>query len=411
MRAHLAALALLTAGLTGNAAAIPYFPPPQPVYEAPIDRALANVAAMEGLEPAQRERLLARLNLLAYARNDGAFAYLRDSNDLNENGSISCVEAAQNRPMRGADEPTQTFGPDERCARWTFELGPQKEIPDQAPTEASAGARARLEAARAHYVSALEYADDNLRTLLGFAYVLDRLGEMDAARGQLRRIIAFGLPKVSDAQSDWETHAVLTEAVAHLGHIARSREERKALGALQRRLQASQPMIYVTPIVVPMRDAPFSRLVNTDSDVAFDLAGTGDRRAQGWLTPDAAWLVWDPDWRGRVSSGFDMIGQRSWSVFWRDGFEALRALDDNGDGELAGAELDGLALWCDENENGLSEAGEVLPVNVHGVAAIATHGAALSPGLMAAPEGVRFDNGGVRPLYDWTPGLGGERVS
>jgi hypothetical protein len=410
MRAHLAALAACFACFAGNAAAIPYFAPPQPVYEAPIDRALANVAAMEGLEPVQRERLLARLNLLAYARNDGPFAYMRNSNELNENGSVLCTEAAANRPTRLPDEPTPTFAPDERCARWTFDLGPQNELPEATPTQMSAAARARLEAARSHYVAALEYADDDLRALLGYAYVLDQLGEMENSRRELRRLIAVGLPKVAEPQSDWETHAVLTEAVTHLGRIAETRAERKALGALQRRLTLSRPMIYVTPIVIPMRDAPFARLVNNESDVAFDLAGTGDTRTQGWLTPNAAWLVWDPEWRGDVRSGFDMIGQRSWAVFWQDGFEALRALDDDGNGELVGAELDGLALWCDENENGVSEPGEVLPANVHGVTAIATRGATLRPGLIAAEHGVRFDDGSVRPVYDWTPGLG-EHVS
>jgi hypothetical protein len=411
MRAHLAALAACLVCFAGSAAAIPYFPPPQPVYEAPIDRALANVEAMEGLENAQRERLLARLNLLAYARNNGPFAYLRESNELNENGSVLCTEAAANRPMRRPDEPMPSFAPDERCARWTFDLGPQNEIPEQASENHSAAATARLMEARIHYVAALEWGGDDLRTLLGFAYVLDQLGERDFARRQLETILELGLPKLSGPQSDWETHAVLTEAVTHLGRIAETRAERKALGALQRRLTLSQPMIYVTPIVVPMRDAPFAQLVNNESDVAFDLAGTGDTRAQGWLTPDAAWLVWDPEWRGRVSSGFDMIGQRSWSVFWNDGFEALRALDDNQDGEVAGAELDGLALWCDENENGISEPGEVIAANVHGITAIATRGAALRPGLMAAQRGVRFDDGGVRPLYDWTPGLDRDQVS
>ncbi|MDX2275180.1 MAG: tetratricopeptide repeat protein [Hyphomonadaceae bacterium] len=411
MRAQLAALATLFVGFAGVADAIPYFPPPQPIYEAPIDRALANVAAMEGVDEAQRERLMARLNLLAYARNDGTFAYLRENDQLNEGGAQSCLEAARNRPMRGPDEPMPDFAPEDLCAQWSFALGPQEETPNAVPQNLSPQALARLEAARDHYARAIELDDSNLRARLGYAYVLDRLGEMDEARAELRRLIALGMPQVAGPQSDWETHAVLTEAVAHLSHIASSYSDRKRLRALQKRLEQSQPMIYVTPIVVPMRDAPFAQLVDTESDVAFDLAGTGDRRAQGWLTPDAAWLVWDPQWRGRISSGFDLIGQRSWSVFWNDGFEALRSLDDNGDGELTGAELDGLALWRDENSNGLSEPGEVLPANVHGVTAIATRGATLRAGLMAAESGVHFDDGSVRPLYDWTPGLADDRIS
>ena len=114
--------------------------------------------------------------------------------------------------------------------------------------------------------------------------------------------------------------------------------------------------------MAPLTDAPFEALVDARSPVAFDFAGTGDTRAQGWLTRDAAWLVWDPHHRGDIRSGFDLIGQRTWAVFWSDGFEAMRSLDDNRDGELAGAELEGLALWRDGDSDGVSDPGEVLPL-------------------------------------------------
>lgn len=156
-------------------------------------------------------------------------------------------------------------------------------------------------------------------------------------------------------------------------------------------------------IVVPLAERPFERLVDPASSVALNFAGAGQRRVQGWITTDAAWLVWDPEWRGDVRSGFDMIGQRAWSAVWSDGFEALRALDDNRDGQLSGAELRALALWRDANGDGVSDPGEVVPANVHGIVALSLAGVATRPGLITAPSGVRFDNGRTRPLYDWTP--------
>jgi hypothetical protein len=57
-------------------------------------------------------------------------------------------------------------------------------------------------------------------------------------------------------------------------------------------------------------------------------------------------------------------------LFWSNGYEALRALDDNGDGELRGAELRKLAIWRDRNQNGVSEKGEVSPLTAHGIAAL-----------------------------------------
>lgn len=407
MRARaLVAIALSWAGLAAAAVAIPYVPPPQPVYEAPIDRALENVAAMEGLEPAQREQLLGRLNLLAYARNDPQFTYVRADNRLILSGNVACAEAAQRRGgSQGPAEKRPEFGPDDRCARFEFFLGPQDEVQGEPHAAPSAGALARLEAARGHYARAAELDGNNLRARLGYAYVLDRLGRISQARRELRTILRLGLARLSGETSEWETHAVLTEAAEHLAHVARSSSDRAKMRRLRERLEASRPIVYMTPILVPLTDAPFSRLVDENSAVGFDLAGTGDTRAQGWLTPDAAWLVWDPHWRGEVRSGFDIIGQRTWSVFWSDGFEALRALDDNRDGELTGGELGGLSLWRDANSNGISEPGEVLPVNVHGIAGLATRGAPARPALITAPAGVRFEDGRTRPLHDWTPGL------
>jgi hypothetical protein len=303
------------------------------------------------------------------------------------------------------------FAPDARCAALDYQLGPKDEAPDAAPEHATAGALARLDAARGHYERALQLDGANLRARLGYAYVLDRQNHTSAARRELRRIIKAGLPRLSDERSEWEDHAVLTEAAAHLSHLASSRSDRGRLERLRARLEASQPIIYVTPVVVPLVDAPFERLIDTGSNVAFDFAGTGDVRAQGWLSANAAWLVWDPHWRGEVRSGFDMIGARTWSVFWSDGFEALRALDDNRDGQLTDGELGGLALWRDENANGVSEPGEVVPANVHGIVALSVNGETTRPGLMTAADGVRFDNGRARPLYDWTPGLDRTPVS
>jgi hypothetical protein len=289
-------------------------------------------------------------------------------------------------------------------------MSPADELPSD-PTSTSERGRARLEAARAHYAEALRIEPANLRARLGYAYVLDRMGRVGDARRELRTIIRYGLPRLKGEYSNWDDHAVLTETAAHLDHLATSGADRARIARLRTRLDASHPMIAITPIVVPLADAPFSRMINDASPVSFDFSGTGDARAQGWLTPNAAWLVWDPEWRGQVRSGFDMIGQRSWAVFWSDGFEALRALDDNRDGVLTGGELGGLALWRDENSNGVSDPGEVVPVNVHGIVSLAVRGSRVREGLLAAQNGVTFDDGRTRPLYDWTPGVGSAPIS
>jgi hypothetical protein len=157
--------------------------------------------------------------------------------------------------------------------------------------------------------------------------------------------------------------------------------------------------------VVPLSNEPFAQLINPASRVAFDFLGQGEKRPHGWLTAHAAWLVWDPNWRGDVRTGADLVGGHTWSMVWADGFAALAALDTNHDGVLTGDELGGLALWRDENCDGVSEPSEVMPVEAHGIVAISVHGQRSGPGLETAPNGIRFDNGESRPLYDWSPGI------
>ena len=45
----------------------------------------------------------------------------------------------------------------------------------------------------------------------------------------------------------------------------------------------------------------------------------------------------------------------------------MRALNDNGDVMLAGAELTHLAIWRHANSNGLSDPGEVRPLGYQGI--------------------------------------------
>jgi hypothetical protein len=105
--------------------------------------------------------------------------------------------------------------------------------------------------------------------------------------------------------------------------------------------------------------------------VKFDLDGTGRPQTYPWLRPDAAFLVWDPQHTGRITSGRQLFGNVTWWMFWNDGYQAMAALDDNHDGWLTGCELAGLALWFDVNQNGVSDPGEVIPIDKTDIEGIA----------------------------------------
>jgi hypothetical protein len=363
---------------------------PAPIEEAPIDRAIENVEADRNLTDAQRARLLGRLHLIGYAQGD-----------------VRMKRYANGEWAPGDQAPCD---PSYRRPRGFWCYAAPRELP-LAVGRANRAGLAHLRAARAHYARAVAMDGNVLRARLGLAYALDESKREEEAREQLREIIAIGLPLLQREWSEPEDHAIMFEAVEHLSVLAHSGADQQSIERVRARLGASPPAILITPIVVPLADAPFEQMIDRASPVAFDFGGIGDRRARGWLTANAAWLVWDPEQRAQIRTGFQLIGQRAWGVFWTDGFEALRALDDDRDGELAGPELDGLAIWRDANADGVSQSDEVRKLAAHGVVALSTRGAVKRPDLIVAPAGVRLRSGRTRPLYDWTPDANATPIS
>ena len=93
---------------------------------------------------------------------------------------------------------------------------------------------------------------------------------------------------------------------------------------------------------------------------------------------------------GKNHVGASALRKRHLLDLWRNGYEALDALDDNGDGVLSGAELQGLALWRDANSNGVSDPGEVVPVRDAGLTELQCHPEEHSTGIPFHPAGATF---------------------
>ena len=125
-----------------------------------------------------------------------------------------------------------------------------------------------------------------------------------------------------------------------------------------------------TPVIFGAADS-VEGLLDVERTVSFDIAGDGIPRRWPWVRPTTGILVWDPANSGQITSGRQLFGSVTWWIFWNDGYRALSALDDNGDGWLSGPELDGIGVWYDRNSNGISEPGEVHPCGQAGVFRIA----------------------------------------
>jgi len=161
---------------------------------------------------------------------------------------------------------------------------------------------------------------------------------------------------------------------------------------------------FITPIAVPLEDGLTALDVeDSNASVAFDADGSALAQRWTWIRSNAAWLVFDRHAEGRITSGLQLFGSVTFWLFWENGYRALAALDDDGDGAIAGRELEGFALWHDRNGNGLSEGGEVRPVAEWGVVSLSTryeHDASHPDEIAVSPRGVTLRNGTVRPTFD-----------
>ena len=104
-----------------------------------------------------------------------------------------------------------------------------------------------------------------------------------------------------------------------------------------------------------------------------------------------------------ITSGLQLFGNVTFWLFWENGYDALRALDDNGDRRMTGAELSGMSLWHDRNSDGRSDRDEVRPVGEWGIVALSC-GYEYDPRhpneIAFSRRGVTFANGATRPTFD-----------
>ena len=338
----------------------------------PVDRVAVNLERMIGDKP---QDLSLRLNLArAHAM---AFAQ-----------KLSVIPVAKRSGL-----PFFGYGFGYRM----FQALPPK---DQA---AAAAAEAQLKAAIAAYRELLKLDPNHSVGNLGLGWCLSLAGDREGAKAALRKTIAIEWPIEKGRQSTWGS--MVLEAWAHLHPLLdpvadapeiRTMAEHQAVISKQGRM--------ITPIAVPLRARVDAYdMADDNASVLFDADGSGIAKRWTWITNDAAWLVFDRNSTQKVTSALQWFGSVTFWLFWHNGYDALRALDDDGDGRIRGAELNGFALWHDRNRDGVSDKGEVRPVASHGIVALSTryeHDAHHPDEIAWSRDGVTFATGEVRPTYD-----------
>lgn len=274
--------------------------------------------------------------------------------------------------------------------------------------EALRVARQHLMQAIDQYRAVLERDPGNVTALLGQSWCLDQAGEKARAVAGYRQVINTVWPTESAGKLPVTNFGIVpttTEVAGYLIPLLDPQADAPEIATLRDRVRQltgiSRP---VTPIIVPLRDdVPLRELTDPRARVSFDADGSGLRRRWTWVTPDAGWLVFDRHGTGQITSALQWFGPVTFWLFWTDGYDAMRSLDDNGDGKLTGRELSGLAIWRDRNSNGVSELGEVRPVTSWGIVALSYSRIVPDddPTVAAwSPSGVTLANGRTRPTYD-----------
>jgi hypothetical protein len=267
-------------------------------------------------------------------------------------------------------------------------------------------AAAHLKKAKEWFDEALKLDKDNLTALLGRAWILEQAGQKKEAVAGYRAIIEKSWAKEKEMKGGQLAGRYFTsEAAEYLIPLLDKDADKAEIAELRDRSEKLRKLPRpITPIAVPLEDGlSASDLLDRKARVAFDADGSGLKRRWTWLTPKAGWLVHDPRRTGKVTSGLQLFGSVTFWMFWRDGYQALSALDDNGDGVLTGRELDGLAIWHDANGDGICDPGEVRPLSHFGIVALSCRAETGAPPTNCAAwsrAGVTFKGGRSRPTFD-----------
>lgn len=288
-----------------------------------------------------------------------------------------------------------------------FEPRPIPYEPKPAATpEQQATAERHLRESIRWYEAALALEPKNRTAQLGLAWSFDQQGLKSRAIAGYRAVIEQAWDKERRLSSaELGQHFYTAEAAHYLIPLLDPLADREEIAELRRRIARLEGLPRpVTPLAVPLEDSLSPReLASPEAAVAFDADGSGQRRRWTWISSRGVWLVHDGGGDGRISSALQFFGSVSYWLFWRDGFDALGALDDDDDGVIRGEELEGLALWQDRNGNGVSERGEVRSLASHGIVALSYRASEPGDGLWVggvARGAVRFADGRRRDLVD-----------
>ncbi len=269
------------------------------------------------------------------------------------------------------------------------------------PKKNSPSAKEHLEQAK-HYLEAAIKTDPSLQSArLGLAWCLDQSGEKIAALKYYREVFNSAYSGEKNSKGGMYDWSISLEAAKYMEPLLDPVKDQKELQTIKSKVAEIEKIPrYVTPILIPLKARTKLENLVVSQKVQFDLDGFGKREYSKWISPAAAWLVIDSEHDGKIDSGLKLVGQSSFWLFWQNGYEVLKGLDDNKNGSLEGSELSDLALWTDKNSNGISDKGEVKPLSSFGIRALSVRFQRLNSNVLWSKQGVLYRDGSSAASFD-----------
>ncbi|MBX9687110.1 MAG: hypothetical protein K2X27_10435 [Candidatus Obscuribacterales bacterium] len=236
---------------------------------------------------------------------------------------------------------------------------------------------------------------------LGLAWCLEQSGNKASAKTLYKEVFASTYKDERDSKGGMYNWSISLEAAKYLKPLLDPQKDKKELDDLDKCSAEIQKLPrYITPILVPLTKENNLKALLVSKKVRFDLDGFGAANYGQWVSNKAAWLVFDTERNGKIDSGLKLVGQSSFWLFWRNGYDVLRSLDDNHDGKLSGAELRTMALWQDKNANGISDAGELKALEEYKIRALKFNDSRDKNGTLCCKQGVLYTDGSSAASWD-----------
>lgn len=351
------------------------------LVKVPIPRLLTNLqkrlndpkSNLSQQERADLDFRIGRLNSMAYAYNANEVQVRKAESDLVAEGKATPFYGVGMREFQ------------------------QFEVSD---TKHDATAKAYLKEAIKYLREALKLDPSMSQARLGLAWCLDQSGDKANAIPLYRQVYKESYEKEKN-QKGMRGTSICMETAGYLEKLLNPVKDAAEIAKMKEQTEnINLSFRTVTPIMIPLVANLSLRDFTQPASLVFDLDGNGPKHYGQWTGPKAGWLVYDAANSQKITSGLQLFGPSSFWIFWNDGYEAMKALDDNNDGKLSGTELNGLAVWCDSNRNGQSEPDEVKSLAELGIKGLSCQGHLNAEGTMLSINGVTFADGSTADSYD-----------